>query len=1065
MFCKPVSIMLVTILLILTIPVCSFAASPLNSNIITDGSFETGAGVTVDNTYTFISSDEARTGNNSAKITITNGTQISKKFDFYLTNLIHRAQYTLSVWYKGSMTSGKGFGAGFYCYANNTFNVSSERQFFHTKAYAPTSAWTELSYTFTCPDDANAVRMYLDFTAANGVIYVDDLSLSMTAEPEKFTMNTDNVFYYSDWETGIAEVTLDPYYPEESFSVVFNIMDGENSLARYETASTNRKAFFEFNISLLSQKKKQYFVTADIYDTDGTLVNTVSEEIYRYDRPTQMNENGEFIEKGKVFHPVIGYRIPPDKYEISAKAGFNVVGWQFDEDIETSIRELDEMYAHGFLAAVVCYWSMYPAGNPRNIERVAPYVEAVKNHPAIFCYMVMDEPYYNDPINATPDLRASYKMLRGIDDEHPVYIVESIPNKYPDSGKYSDYLAIDPYPGNGLDYGTHVGNSTLLARAAVANKKPVLNVLQAFSFGLSKPTTTELHSMIYQALLGGSQGLGYFWLTDNAMSFDSIFPDNEYDTLLTDFYKNEHDIMFEHFSSGNSPYFAKSQKSDLWYEIWECGDSIYAAVQNRLNVQNRTNIPLINTEEDTIITDYNISVISSAQTAVKAHNGSFTVTLAPRQAVLIKFSNITTQAYFPPSPLPPVITNGDFDRELNGWASQNSTVKDGYAILENGSLSQSFSIINDKASYKIEFDYTGSGTFDAIHNSTNHISEELPQSDEWTYFSRVLRLDNNANGTVTLSFGGSIYLDNVIVSELTGYDFDNLITDPGFEYYADKASTVSDITVHPDGILPWTKKSYIVTGGTDTHPLIAPSGDKMWHIPNVSGGAIALQIDSDTAPGTNAYKDTGLTLSFDLYRTAPLPFGIWIELVSTSGSDGSAGYNGANGSNSKTAVYHTDYHPTDAPKPGEWTRMSFDLSKVLKDRTPDLYDTAYRMNLIFMTGYTSLYIDNISLTSNSTHLKLVNRNGQVLSSLPSFPCDIIADARYFTDTANSAKLIIASFLPNESGKERLCSIKVKTIHSGECTNLILEDESNHGGKMIKAFLWMDGVPLKQISID
>lgn len=1054
MLCKLLRIMLATIFLIGLFPTCTLAD---NTNLITDGGFETDTGVITDNTYTFISSDEARTGSRSLKLQVNSDVARSIKQNYYLTELIHGAEYTLSLWYKGSMQNGNGLGAGFYCYGDTSYSIEAEKQFFHTKAFAPTSVWTELNYTFECSEDVNAIRMYLDFTASKGEIYIDDLSLSVSKVPDKFTINTDNVFYYSDWDTGVAEVTLDPYYEQQAYRAVFNIMDGETSLASYETTSANRTATYEFDISLLAEKKKQYFVTADIYNTDDELIDTVSEEIYRYDRPTQMNENGEFIEKGEVFRPVLGYRISSAKYEVCAQAGFNVAVWQFNESIDVSLRQLDEMYAQGYMAAVVCYWSMYPAGNPRNIERVAPYIEAVKKHPAIFCWMVMDEPYYNDPINATNDLRASYKMIRGIDDEHPVYIIESVHSKYKDSGKYSDYLAIDPYPGNGLDYGTHVGNTTILARNAVNNKKPVLHVLQSFTFGLTKPTTTELHSMIYQAFLGGAQGIGYFWFINDSTPADAIFPDTEYDAVLSDFYKYESDIMFGHFSSGKSPYFNKVQNNDLWYEIWEDGDNMYAAVQNRLNLQNKVNIPLVNKDEDTKITGFDIEPISTAPITVKAHSGSFTLNLAPHQAVLLKLSAITKDAYQKEPPLPPIILNGDFENGTQGWTAQNATTADGCATLSEGSLSQSFGINTDSAAYKIEFDYKGNGIFKTTHNLKEHFVISLPAAEEWTYCSRILRLENNASGDAFISFSGNLIIDNVKVTRLDGYDFDNLIPDPGFEYYADRDEAVSDITIHPDGILPWNKKSYIVSGGEYPHTIPVLSGNKLWYIPTVSGGALSIRIDSEQKPNTNAYKDTGLTLSFDLYRTASLPFGVWIELVSPNGSDAAGQYNGANGGNSSTAIYHTDYHPLDAPTPGEWTKMTFDLSEILKGRTPDLYDSAYQMNLIFMTGHTTLYIDNISLTQNNTHISFVNTDGQVLSSLSDTPCDVIVKARYFSDGQSPARLIIASYLPDANGNEQLCDIRVHDISHKEYAEAVLEDESNHGGKIIKAFLWADGV--------
>ena len=1054
MLIKKISLLLSILLILMLVPAALIVASDSKPNKIADGSFESGNSVTVNNIRTFISDNTARTGSKSALIKVSDESQVARYgFEFYTTDYIPRAEYTLSLWYKGNIKSGSGIGASFFCYGNS-FTANESKNQFHTKAYTPTDTWTELKYSFVCADDVQRIYIFIGLTTASGEVYIDDISLTMTTPPPKFTINTDNVFYYSDWETGAAEVTLDPYYAEKNYTAKFNIMNGDESLFYFESVFSNRKAECEFNISLLKEKKKQYFITADIYDIENNLIDSVSEEIYRYDRPTQMNQNDEFIEKGKVFFPVYVNRVLPEKYDFFARAGFNVVSWQFDTDIEVSLRSLDELYAHGFMAAVVCYWDMYPAGNPRNIERVAPYIEAVKNHPAIFCYKIMDEPYANDPVNATRDLRESYKMIRGIDNEHPVYVVESIAARYHDSGKYSDYLSIDPYPGNGLDYGTHVGDSTLLARKAVENKKPVFNILQAFTFGATKPTPTELHSMIYQALLGGSQGIGYFRLETPADG--ELFADSEYDAMVRDFTTYEKDILFSHFSSGRSSYFSKSQNDNLWYEIWADGENMYVAVQNRKSTDNKVSIPLINTAEDTVITGFDIEAVSSEETSVTAYNGGFSVSLAPRQACLLRLHNIIKSGYEKPAPSLSVILNGDFQSGLSGWTVQNASVTDGYAVLENGSLAQSFAPVGNKAAYKTEFEYSGEGTFTVSHRSKKIFEQQL-SSTEGKTFVYVLRIGNNTADEVTLSFTGNLTVDNVTAFHIPGYDFDNLVTDPGFEHFTGPDLNSTPIIINPDGIAPWGKQSYIVERGDTINPIFVPTGKKMWHIPRVSGGALSIRIDSDDKPNTNAYADTGLTLSFDFYRTDANPFGIWIELVSPEGADSAGQYNGVNGTVSKTAIYHTDYHPDDAPTPGKWTTMTFDLSEVLKGRTPDLYDSAYQINLIFMTGHTSLYIDNLSLTENKSYVKFIDSDRHIVSELSSYPVDIFVQSGYFSQVQQSARLIIAGYIADHSGLERLCDTKVYTLKNGDKIEFILEDESNKNGRIIKAFIWCDGI--------
>jgi len=123
----------------------------------------------------------------------------------------------------------------------------------------------------------------------------------------------------------------------------------------------------------------------------------------------------------------------------------------------------------------------------------------------------MDEPFGNYPYHeAVEGLRESYKLIRSIDTEHPVYTLDNQDTTFSESIKYVDILATDPYPGSSHDTAGYVYSRIRAACDAAKGQKPVYSILQAFDYYDLFPNDDQMRSMVYQSYLAGASAVGYF---------------------------------------------------------------------------------------------------------------------------------------------------------------------------------------------------------------------------------------------------------------------------------------------------------------------------------------------------------------------------------------------------------------------------------------------------------------------------------------------------------------------------------------------------------------------------
>ncbi len=134
------------------------------------------------------------------------------------------------------------------------------------------------------------------------------------------------------------------------------------------------------------------------------------------------------------------------------------------------------------------------------------HVTALREHPALLCWYVYDEP--SGDRFAEADARVA--LARELDPAHPAFV-----NYLPDrlENQTGDIYSTDVYPiphGRPMDAITAVGR---MAAAAAREHKPVWMWLQGTGYAYwmaREPTPRELSCMVYGSLLAGARGIYYF---------------------------------------------------------------------------------------------------------------------------------------------------------------------------------------------------------------------------------------------------------------------------------------------------------------------------------------------------------------------------------------------------------------------------------------------------------------------------------------------------------------------------------------------------------------------------
>lgn len=238
---------------------------------------------------------------------------------------------------------------------------------------------------------------------------------------------------------------------------------------------------------------KAEFLTID----DGVILSETKYfkgKLKKHPRVERVTKDLTIIDNdGKPFLPIGTYGAPVEDYNILKEAGYNFV--------VASAKELDKVHEAGLLAAVPIHG--------KTAQDYYDQISKYKDHPAILCWMMYDEPGYHktDLLYIYDIYNAAYKA----DKVHPAYLVITTPTVYKTFGRCCDVLAVDTYP---ITNGTieDVGGNIALAYDQLDNEIPIWHCGQMFTWPEQRrPNPQEHRFMTYYPLMNGAKGL--LWYT------------------------------------------------------------------------------------------------------------------------------------------------------------------------------------------------------------------------------------------------------------------------------------------------------------------------------------------------------------------------------------------------------------------------------------------------------------------------------------------------------------------------------------------------------------------------
>ncbi|MBR2973735.1 MAG: carbohydrate binding domain-containing protein [Clostridia bacterium] len=625
--------------------------------------------------------------------------------------------YFVSAWVK---TVNAPLGAGAY-YDMKLYNAEGNEVGVQSSPITNTNGeWQKVDYVFTMPADITKVTFYIRSTSTGGMtVYYDDVEFGLASSSNPLILKTKHTFYYTDegnitatatFNTGAASI-------ESGSKIRFSLTDENGTAIATSEVATAEVNEWTFNPLTYMSKATKYILKAEYIDASGNASDewVKTKNIYLYDRPQTLDKNGnlldgdivngQFIPNGKIVPPFFTYRYGVEgsgRFDEFASAGITVI--RPHENI--TLEFLDELHANGVKALIQLYSP--PTGHPTSIEKVTGIVNLVKDHPAVVAYMLMDEPSEHiGPTNyLTYDemlyyLEEGYKLVRGIDPIHPVYIIEcwgNFADTFERSSQMCDIFAIDPYPHTiNTALGGTMTNQANIAIEGVSGERPiwVLGLASAWGTSYGSPenyNSTMLRYQLYEALWAGAKGAGHYVTAADTTSDGKPYEDVYLETFRTANETGEVSELFDHFSFGNSEVFAEGTGDGYRWRSWykDNGD-IYLALQTKLNSSGKVNettpvsLNLISSTGKFAISGFDALLVNGkSEKTVSSVNSTFSCTLPKGEVSLYKiipveridFTKINSTKYdiIPLAYGENIVANGDCEAASpSGFAGCSNT--------------------------------------------------------------------------------------------------------------------------------------------------------------------------------------------------------------------------------------------------------------------------------------------------------------------------------------------------------------------------------------------------------
>lgn len=634
-----------------------FAASESFPELLINGGFEAVTNTRPDgwsgtqnewgaNSSVSVSTENVNSGKNAVKIV--NGDNIKPWINRQTAGLISGATYEISFWLHAEL--GKNAASGVGAYMEFYRGASTSSGGVGTKSilyFSSTNArWTFVSGQFVLPSDATMVKLYLRLYS-DGVAYFDDVSLKL-AEIDKFTFETSHVFHYADDVQGTAKVALHAYYYDSALSekakANFYIYDEKNVIAKkLSVPFADGAAVFTYKVSdLLKKKGHAYRLYIEALDENGAVADTFEQNIYKYDRPSYLDKDGNFLnEDGTITKPVVAFHLNTEDYAKARQAGFTMfqIGYGSAPVANTYQREtvLDESEKHGLRGLFSLYLGMKAACHPDNIENTKKIVEMYKDDPRFFGWIVQDEPLGS---GITEDgkkwLELSYKTIRDIDSKHPIFLTDYSSYVFRETVKYCDVFIPNSY---GLSYN---GVKTYTEEAVkYACARPVIPNIGAYARGTGTeaelPTGKQVKHFVYQAFSGGARGVSVYSFSDVIKKPSKV---EIYNTKLWEplcqVLNEEYPYLYDLFLQGGTA----EETDTVGYSMrrWTKPDGDYYCLISKSDAAQSVVIHRNKAPGVTLLSHGNQSTFSMGENTVS-------VSLASGESVLFKIYSIDNQVH------------------------------------------------------------------------------------------------------------------------------------------------------------------------------------------------------------------------------------------------------------------------------------------------------------------------------------------------------------------------------------------------------------------------------------
>lgn len=757
--------------------------------------------------------------------------------------------------------------------------------------------WKAFSFTFTTEPGTEFFRI-LPRLRSRGTVYFDEIDVQFTEEAKRghIRVTPQDVFAYSDMEDGAAKVEVFCDFPE-SGHVVLSVWDGEEK-KHTETKPAAETVSFAYSNALLTELGKAYTLRAELLSAKGSVITACEEEIYKYNRPTHLSEEGMFVDHdGNIVKPITAYHISAAEYSRVAEAGVNVVQCKHTSAYPKLIQEaLDEADRLGIYVMVPLYASMKPAAHPDNIEKTIACIERFKDHPALYAWMVMDEPQ-PDYDETYALLKESYKLIRKYDSAHPVYICECVPASFEQSGQCCDILCVDPYPGAKEGDLNIVYAWVQQAIEAVRGEKPVYSLLQAYEYKGYEPSAMELRHMIFQSLFAGAKAIGYYPIND---ADSTIWNLALYDGAV-DFHAKEKEAAFGGLCLHNA---LQGEKNNIIYAVY--GTRITAINKS----MNPSTIDMLAPAAGTFLP------VCGTSKEINEVDGQLSLTLEGYQCVTYDFSHLVSIKNYNFEKHTDIavadwqykVASGDTPQEESLVFTENGEHGTVVQLTRHGYIAQTIGNLKPNTKYRFSFDIKSTAAVgmvkvqgcgsqaggDPAYGNINTNGQWKRYSIEGITGSSPRKNESSISLDILLRFYGSaagaVYYDNVAVQEMPGDG--NLLTNSSFACGPDGLGgtwSVSGGTAELDTAAFTEKNAIRLKYGTATTNLnyaLVPmgTGETIYEFSCKAKLNTAVS-DTSTAyiqmymcPAENAANDSPyITVRKDTKLT-DLPVGKWTEL-------------------------------------------------------------------------------------------------------------------------------------------------------------------------------------------